>query len=686
MSKVITLGGERLGAGKGMEVEMHGFNRSTHDLSGKFRSSMSAGTVVPCGWYLGLPGDKFEIDLQAECMTKPTLGPLYGTYKIQVDAFITPLRLYARSLMINRTDVGLDMANVHLPQMLLGGTNPVLTEPTGLNRDFNTYQINSSSLARYMGIAGIGTAADTMTSNTALMTRKFNGLKLLQYWDIIYSYYTNKQEENGYVVHNNLVQNEVEGDANAELTTPSSGAFFDLTEQPTLGTSPTAFILREDSMLKITWTAITELNPESIYIQTTATEFWKATDVFATWEIDATTITFRNPTIFGLLTDSWYIDNTPESILNTSPNLEPYQLRNIPKMRMNLMAWDDSAPYMINSSAEKPYGLMFKALYTNDETARVFSVQSSQEGLAVKTYLSDVNNNWLNDEYITGENGVNAITAVQVDEEGKFTIDQLNLKNKLYNLLNRIAVTDGTYKAWLEAGYDEEMLNVPSTPVYIGGYSRELVFQEVVSTAATTTQDGQQALGTLAGRGQVVQKQNGGHIEVHVNEPSYISLMVSITPRIDYSQGNKWDMNLKTMDDLHLPSLDEIGFEDLITDRLAWFDSKINPLTGEVEFKSAGKQPAWINYMTDVDEVYGSFARENDEMYMVLNRRYEAKRELFEDTADQWSIKDLTTYIDPRKYNHIFADTRLDAENFQVQVGKKVIARRKMSARLMPNL
>ena len=50
-----TLGGERLGAGKKMKVELHNYGRSTHDLGYISRSSMSAGTLVPFMCKLGLP-------------------------------------------------------------------------------------------------------------------------------------------------------------------------------------------------------------------------------------------------------------------------------------------------------------------------------------------------------------------------------------------------------------------------------------------------------------------------------------------------------------------------------------------------------------------------------------------------------------------------------------------------------
>ena len=145
----------------------------------------------------------------------------------------------------------------------------------------------------------------------------------------------------------------------------------------------------------------------------------------------------------------------------------------------------------------------------------------------------------------------------------------------------------------------------------------------MVSNSDTEVNGETQPLGTLAGRGRLTSKDKGGKIKIKVSEPSYILGVVSITPRIDYSQGNKWDTSLKTMNDLHKPALDEIGFQDLITDQMAWFDTKAN-FQGDVEYQTAGKQPAWINYMTNVNQCRGNFAVKGNEMFMTLNRRYEA--------------------------------------------------------------
>jgi hypothetical protein len=61
------------------------------------------------------------------------------------------------------------------------------------------------------------------------------------------------------------------------------------------------------------------------------------------------------------------------------------------------------------------------------------------------------------------------------------------------------------------------------------------------------------------------------------------------------------------MDDFHKPALDEIGFQDLITGQMAWWDTKYDGNGAWIQ-ESAGKQPAWINYMTNINQVYGNFA------------------------------------------------------------------------------
>jgi hypothetical protein len=358
-------------------------------------------------------------------------------------------------------------------------------------------------------------------------------------------------------------------------------------------------------------------------------------------------------------------------MINGAPQLYPFELAKIDKMRLQILsdALSVGTPYVIDSTNIEPYCLpLLKGEYG-------YRLLSNQEGLAVKTYQSDLFNNWIESSQI---DSVTSKTKIDTSE-GFFTMDALNLTQKVYNLLNRVAVSGGTYDDWLNAVYTHERVKGAENPIYQGSLIKELSFEEVISTADSTASGSNQPLGTMAGRGRMTEKNKGGKIVIRANEPSYIMGIVSLTPRVEYSQGNKWDVNLKTFDDFHKPALDEIGYQDLITDQLAYFDT-ICTSAGLTTFKSAGKQPAWINYMTNVPVTRGNFAEENSEMFMTLNRRYTY------DSTYQTGIQDVTTYIDPTKFNTIFAQSNLDAQNFWMQIFCKITARRKMSAKVIPNL
>ena len=356
--------------------------------------------------------------------------------------------------------------------------------------------------------------------------------------------------------------------------------------------------------------------------------------------------------------------------------LTQFPLKNIDDERTKILKAPSSSAYIVNGST-MPYaaaiGIM--ELPNHDRTKTYVSSNAwySQAGLAVKTYLSDRFNNWLNTEWIDGTTGgINAITAVDVSD-GKLTMDALILQKKIFNMLNRVAITDGTYQAWREATYGIRSATLPESPIFCGGMQSEIAFDEIVSNAATD----EEPLGTLAGRGIATMYKSGRGLKIKCTEPSMIMALGSITPRIDYSQGNKWWTRLETMDDFHKPTLDAIGFQELIAEEAAAWSTEITENYKQI-YQSFGKQPSWIEYTTDVNETYGEFAAGMPLAFMCLNRVYE------ENTNR--TISNPSTYIDPTIYNNIFAESRLSSQNFWVQVAFDVTARRVMSAKQIPNL
>jgi len=663
-----TLGGERLGSGNKMKVDMHGFERSTHDLGYIWRSTMSAGTLVPFMKEIALPGDTFDIDLDCDIKTHPTLGPLFGSYKVQLDVFEAPIRLYQGWLHNNKLGIGLKMNTVKLPIYTaeadtVGG---LTQEEIG---DIDNYQVNPSALLAYLGMRGIGTNQTAV----ATATRQFNAVPLLAYWDIYKNYYANKQEEIGVVIHTPAptVQQNVSG----IQVDDTFGNTYSIPQ----GSPGTTIPLVPGSLIIITNSGTAQdPNQIIIYAATGGSPIQQTLANIATFvSVVGNVQTYLYQGGLGVAYISWWEYQSGTSTAPTVVNLVQFDLNKIDEMREYLLTNLGTSQINIRNAGLEPYILQF------DSNSDFRSLQATQEGLGIKTYQSDIFNNWLETEWIDGTGGITEVTSIDTTG-GSFTIDTLNLARKVYDMLNRIAVSGGTYDDWKETVWAHEGYRKCETPMYHGGLSKELVFQEVVSNAEAGSAV-TQPLGTLAGKGVMSNKHKGGKCTIKVDEPGYIIGIISLTPRIDYSQGNDWDIHLDNMDDLHKPSLDEIGFQELITEQMAWWDTYYdNTGLGVWVQRSAGKQPAWINYMTNYNRIRGNFAIQSNEMFMVLNRSY--KPNFAGTSTGGLTIQDLTTYVDPRIYNQIFADTSLDSQNFWAQIKVDMTVRRKISAKVMPNL
>ncbi|AXH74848.1 MAG: major capsid protein [Microviridae sp.] len=648
----VTLGGDRLGSGKKMKVDLHTYNRSTHDLGYLFRTTMAAGTLVPFLVELMTPGDTFDIDLDAIIMTHPTIGPLFGSYKVQLDVFSAPIRLYQGKLHNNQVNLGLKMSDVKIPQMTLFA-NQIGADVV----DLDNCQVNPSALLKYLGISGVGAPIGDDTYQ-----RDFNALPLLMYFDIYKNYYANKQEEEGAIIY--TVPAAVE--SNVSSVEVNS---IDIDSTPSPITGPVE--------IQVTWTG-GSLNQANLIFITDIGEFPLSQIGYPTSDVNFSPTTFTwKWWLTGNLTVTGRRYRTPDELPNTGIQVERFPLSTVDDMKKALLAHATEADaFNVNDAgnvigAGNPYS---KVLNWVDNAS---PYMPTQNGLAIKTYQNDLFNNWLNTEWIDGNDGINEITRVVITG-GSFGMDELALSKKVWEMLNRIAVSGGSYYDWIGAVYTGVRIDRSESPIYHGSLIKELIFQEVISNSESTGENGGvQPLGTLAGRGKLSGKHKGGRITVKTDEPAYLMGLISLTPRIDYSQGNHKHSQLLTLDDIHKPQLDQIGFQDLIEERMAWWSTT---KTGTAPWTqlTAGKQPAWIDYMTNVNKTFGNFAIADNEMFMTLNRRYERDGAL--------GILDMTTYIDPEKYNHIFAETQLDAQNFWTQISVDMTARRMLSAKVMPML
>lgn len=648
------LGGERLGSGNKMNVKLHGFNRSSHNIGQLFKTDQAIGTLVPYFCDIGLNGTTYNIDLTTKIRTLPTNGPIFGRLKHQIDVFHAPIRLYIRVLHNNALGIGMKMQNVKLPVMKLRANQPDMTKD-----DLNSQQISQDSLMAYIGIRGLGRSKTGATT----FTRTFPAMFMLMYWDTYKNYYANKQEEIGYVIangKNNLVRIAFTKTTGEPLDQIDNGIWSD--GNVTIPAGSIVIYTFRNAVDKKTVESINILTNEGAKNSAEFNIHNNTGKKKATQWTGTTNVQFSSREATKKGTD--FYEATIE--------LKQFELSKIDDMREAILAAPKTAPFDIGSLNSLPYTASIANATVNETNANGNASWFNQAGLGIKTYLSDRFNNWLSTEWIDGEGGIADITSVDVSD-GMLKMDALILAKKIYDMMNRIAVSDGTYQSWQEVVYDEKALRIAESPMYVGGMSSEVVFDEVVSNSATEDQP----LGTLAGRGAERQARGGNNIKIKIREPSMIMIIGSFTPRIDYSQGNKWWTRLQTMNDFHKPNLDGIAFQELITDEMAAFDTEVNA-DGTIVWKSAGKQVSWQEYMTNIDQSFGSFSAFKELAHMAMNRSYE-----HDNTG---AISDLTTYIDPTKYNVAFADAKLSAKNIWVQCAIDCIVRRKMSAKQIPNL
>jgi hypothetical protein len=631
-----------------------------------------------------LDGTTFYIDITTKVKTLPTTGPVFGSFKHQIDVFVIPIRLYIAALHNNALGVGLNMSKVLLPQFEVYTANTSIYET-----DTNRGQVNPSSLLSYLGIKGFG------HSEVNQYLRRFPAIFNLAYWDIFKNYYANKQEENAYVITgtDHIWKSIQIGDGVQWSITWEKNTSAVYTAVPT---SQKPLFIKLEFEEKISPEEVNEIqfltnNPYTPSIESNGITRLGDTFVFERTDPEAPGIKKpENPRkatniymyqIKKEIKFAYKIKTTTGKNLITMPDnqkikLTSFPLKNIDDERTEILKAPSTSAYILDSTT-MPYEAAIKTieLPNHNRTKQYYSSNAwySQAGLAVKTYLSDRFNNWLNTEWIDGTTGgINAITAVDVSD-GKLTMDALILQKKIFNMLNRVAITDGTYQAWREATYGIRSATLPESPIFCGGMQSEIAFDEIVSNAATD----EEPLGTLAGRGIATMYKSGRGLKIKCTEPSMIMALGSITPRVDYSQGNKWWTRLENMDDFHKPTLDAIGFQELITEEAAAWNTELEE-NYTPKYQSLGKQPSWIEYTTDVNETYGEFAAGMPLAFMCLNRVYEEKT--------NGTISNASTYIDPTIYNNIFAESRLSSQNFWVQVAFDVTARRVMSAKQIPNL
>lgn len=656
MSITRTLGKNTLGDNNKMKVAMRDYDMSTHDISTVFRSSIGVGMLVPFCKILCQKGDIIDLDLINKTLSQPTLGPLFGSFKLQHFLFFGGIRLYNSWLHNNRTGIGMKMSDIKLPMMIANTTGSTTEAYTN---------ISSSALYKYLGWSK---SRRTGTEATGGVFK--NGVPLLLYLDIFKNYFANTQENNFYMLKG---AGSVTLNISDSYQSSDDGYYKIGTDQHSVNFTKTTTIetsIKTNDYQRF-WDSIT------VYVMLSDGGFQTRNLGQLTTNALTNKITLNAVPAEPYATIlQFFTTKATASFIKTE--LGQYNLQVLDQIRDVILhtKGNQTLKLIQQNLGESAGGSVELGNFIND-------LKNSQSnklgGMLLKTYDSDIFNNWIKKEWVEGAGSITDRTTIDVSD-GQLTMDMLNLQQKVYNMLNRIAVSGGTYKDWLETVYTAgKYLERPETPVFIGGMTQYIEFDEVISKSATETAYGNQPLGDIAAIGRGGKPTNSGHVHYQCEEPGYIMGLMAITPMIDYSQGNDFDLNLQTIDDIHKPALDGIGYQDLIQEQMVGETSVYTngSTIDKMKHLAANKTLAWIDYMTNYNRTFGDFAAGEALDFMVLNRRYDVQNN---------QIKDLTTYIDPQKYIEIFADTSIDSQNFWVQTVVNATRRGNYSAKQIPFL
>lgn len=633
---------------------------ANHDLSTRVRLTCSPGVLYPLYVQEVLPGDTFHIRSHASVQTYPLLAPLMGSFRLQLSWFFVPTRLYTQSMDVNR--LMFDPKNTPFPTFNIPAQFSLASGSgfykSGISsRSF--YGVVPGTFLDYMGFGvRTGNTAFMLPSGTASTITlssappRYNATPLVGFWDIYRNYFVNTQED-GFPMFDPAVITE---------STSGTGTRYIVRSVPNVHTLK----YLDDFIYSFVQNEGQDFNQAWLRAFSTAASPVVSSLMFSQYaQSSFTNDGFQITPTFGLLDRSLW----PESDSDFGANVS-FVDASVNNMRNCGLPFVTHRPDLFTAFLnEATYGDM---------------VESSQ---------INVQNNTI-------------------------TVNQIRMANHLLKYDERGLVSGGRLSDWVYAEYGVKTSHNLCIPQLLGVSSSALVFNEVVSNSNVesdiVTQSG---LGGLSGRG--VGFLNGYRQSFHSSEFGYLIACFTIVPNVSYDQGTK-PLYFKTeFEDLYAPELARLGFQTLpapwFTNSVIWTmptsvvhqypkPAFLNPSLGTVSgtgttswsytslSQGRGYQPAWQEYMTDVDTVHGDLVYGGELDYWAITRRFGIPLDALSfggpvsSTTSFWNSMSYTSYVLPWQFNYGFVNKSLDAQNFICEFSLDVLAKRQIGKRVMPTL
>lgn len=366
--------------------------------------------------------------------------------------------------------------------------------------------------------------------------------------------------------------------------------------------------------------------------------------------------------------------NVMEAPWNNEKRVGRYSLSALDALYENLPANGGNVTSSMGTTT--PFYAIFNKAY--GELAAP-SMTAPLGGLWQACYMPDRMNVILSDSFFKK----NVSTVVVSTTGDSFQVDQLVTAKKLWNSRNNDVIANGTFKDWIRVHFGVTPKIMDDMPTFCGATSSDILFEDIRATTSAKIGDADQYLGDKGS--SAMGYGDSRRFNIMVDRPGYIMAIATLVPRVDYYQFTERYVRHTKLSDMFRPEYNGIGYQDvLVSDLNTEFPDSWDPAQTAVEnnpfAQAVGKQPAWIEYMTAVNKIRGTFC--SSEKSWVLARDMRA------DTASQDKSPAqntaFTAYIDPARWNQPFADQSDTAQNFYAQFYLRHRVRSTVLKRLRP--
>ena len=180
---------------------------SNFNMSRANRFTMAPGLLYPFYWKPVMSQDICRWSWSSIVKTFPTVAPVMGSFKLQIDDFFVPYRLYVPEFQRNSSliqyleasNTKLGFVDIPFPCFTFAANSSVYSTPftpKDASQGTEGLPVASGSVLNCLGfpVGATPAAPGSSVDQYSLKGVRFNAMPFLAFWDIYRNYYVNRQE------------------------------------------------------------------------------------------------------------------------------------------------------------------------------------------------------------------------------------------------------------------------------------------------------------------------------------------------------------------------------------------------------------------------------------------------------------------------------------------------------------